>query len=682
MRRLAALLLGLALALPLGPVRAEDVTTLVDSSQTPDVTSPQDGGTAGAPASTLPAPAPVETPFFSDAVAAGRLPPVAERLPKAPRVVDLPAMGRETGRPGGVWRMLMGDQRDLRFMTVFSYTRLVVFDEKLNVVPDILQSLDNQDDKVFTLHLRPGHRWSDGQPFTAEDFRFYWENVANDPKLSPSGPVISLLANGKPPKVEVLDPETVRYSWADPNPGFLPAIAAANPTFIFLPAHYLKQFHQRFADKDALAAAVKVNKVSGWVALFERKSRQYRPDNPELPTLDPWRNTTPPPAEQFRFERNPYFHRVDSAGHQLPYFDGATMTLGTPNLIPAKAAAGDSDLQARYLNFEDYTFLKAGEKLHGYKARLWEDGHGAFAALFPNLNAKDATWRALNRDARFRRALSLGINRRDINHVIFFGLARASADTVLPQSPLFSKDLAEDYTGYDVAKANALLDEAGLSRRDTDGTRFLPDGRRAEITVETSGENQLYTDIMELVGSDWAKLGIRAFVHPSHLDIFRQRIASGDTVMSIDQGLDNAVPTAEFEPNALAPTQDSQYQWPGFGLYVQSSGHEGQKIDIPEVQRLEDLWHDWRHADTVAQQRPIWREMLQINADQVFAIGIINGTRQPVVVSNADAQTCPRRGSGPSSRAPTSDCTCPTPSSTPTPARADVMTWDRSATAC
>ena len=617
------------------PARAETLRSLVEMSAAPAIPAAQDDGAAGAPASTLPVPTPVETPFFAAAVAAHKLPPVAERLPAAPRVIDLPAMGRQIGQPGGTWRMLMGDQRDLRFMTVFSYARLVVFDQNLKVVPDILLSLDNQGDKVFTLHLRPGHRWSDGEPFTAEDFRYYWEDFANDRKLSPSGPVQALLANGKPPRFEVIDPQTVRYTWDDPNPGFIPAIAAASPTYIFMPAHYLKQFHQKYADKDQLAAAVKAAKVSGWVALHERKSRQYRVDNPQLPTLDPWRNTTQAPAEQFRFERNPYFHRVDTAGHQLPYFDGTTLTLGTPNLIPAKTAAGEADLQARYLNFEDYTFLKAGEKVHDYSARLWEDGHGAFAALFPNLNVKDPVWRALNRDVRFRRALSLGINRRDINHVIFFGLARESADTVLPQSPLFKPALADAYADYDVDKANALLDEVGLTKRDSDGTRLLPDGRRAEITVETSGENQLYTDIMELIGSDWAKIGIRSFVHPSHLDIFRQRIASGDTVMSIDQGMDNAVPTAEFEPNGLAPTQDSQYQWPEFGLFVQSAGHEGkQPVDMPHVQELEKLWHDWRHASNIKDQRAVWERMLEVNAQQVFAIGVVNGTRQPVVVSN------------------------------------------------
>ena len=606
--------LGLALwAASAAAARADDVTI--------GASAPERGVT------------PLETPWLQAEVAAGRLPPVAERLPRQPRVVDLPAMGRENGVPGGTWRMLMGDQRDLRMMTIYSYTRLVVYDEKLNLVADILESLDNHDDKVFTLHLRDRHRWSDGQPFTTEDFRYFWEDVANNAKLSPSGPGLALLADGKPPIVEVLDPLTIRYSWPEPNPSFLPALAGAQPVYVYMPAHYLKQFHATYADRDKLTAAVKAAKVSSWVALHERMSRQYRPENPALPSLDPWINTTPPPAEQFRFARNPYFHRVDSAGHQLPYFDMATQTLSTTTLIPAKTASGEADLQARYLNFDDYTFLKAAEKVHNYDARLWELGQGAFAALYPNLNARDPVWRALNRDVRFRRALSLGMNRHDINEVVFFGLARESGDTVLPQSPLFKPDYAQAYAVHDPAQANALLDAAGLDKRDPDGIRLLPDGRRAEITVETSGENPLFVDILELIGGDWAKIGIRVFAHPSQLDIFRQRIASGDTVMSIDRGMDNALPTAESEPEALAPTLDSQHQWPQFGLYVQSAGHQGQDIDVPEAKRLADLFHAWRRSSSVGEQRQIWTDMLRINADQCFAIGIVNGTRQPVVVS-------------------------------------------------
>jgi peptide/nickel transport system substrate-binding protein len=98
-----------------------------------------------------------ETPYFASDVAAGKLPPLAARLPQEPRVVNLAALGRKVGKPGGTWRLLMGDQRDLRMMTIYSYARLITFDQNLHIQPDILKSIDIDQDKVFTLHLRAGH---------------------------------------------------------------------------------------------------------------------------------------------------------------------------------------------------------------------------------------------------------------------------------------------------------------------------------------------------------------------------------------------------------------------------------------------------------------------------------------------------------------------------------------------
>ena len=561
--------------------------------------------------------------------------PLAQRLPDHPRVIDLGGMNRTAGKPGGTWRLLMGDQRDLRMITVYSYARLVVFDEKLDLQPDILESLDVRDDKAFTLHLRPGHKWSDGQPFTSEDFRYFWEDVANNPKLYPSGPPAALLANKQPPRFEVLDPLTVRYTWEAPNPGFLPALAAAQPVFIFMPAHYLKQFHGRYADKAALASAVKAAHVKDWSALHERKSRQYRPENPDLPTLDPWMNTTAPPAELFVFKRNPFFHRVDEKGQQLPYFDRVEMSLGTTNLIPAKAASGSTDLQARYLNFEDYTFLKQAENNNDYKVHLWERGEGAYTALMPNLNTTDEVWRKLWRDVRVRRALSIGINRRDLNRVIFFGLARESSNTVLPQSPLYQQAYADAWASYDPVEANRLLDAAGLDKRDAEGFRLLPDGRRADIIVDTAGASTEDADVIELVNDDWIKLGIRCFNHPSQRDVFRLRIQNGAAIMSIGPGLDNGVPSADFEPDGLAPVHESQFQWPRWGLHWESDGHEGDPIDIPEAQQLLDYYRQWRRSTNIEERRAIWHKMLSIYADQVFTIGIVNGTQQPIVVNEA-----------------------------------------------
>ena len=202
------------------------------------------------------------------------------------------------------------------------------------------------------------------------------------------------MVDGKPPVFEVVDKLTVRYSWDAPNPDFLPSLAAAQPLVFLLPAHYMKQFHEKYQDEAKLAELVKANKVKNWVGLHQRMARQYRPENPDLPTLDPWRNTTKPPAEQFVFDRNPFFHRVDENGLQLPYIDQFVLNVSSSSIIPAKTGAGESDLQFTGIDFADYTFLKDAEKRYPVKVNLWKRTQGSRVALLPNLNAADPVWRA------------------------------------------------------------------------------------------------------------------------------------------------------------------------------------------------------------------------------------------------------------------------------------------------
>ncbi|WP_414590892.1 ABC transporter substrate-binding protein [Ancylobacter sp. G4_0304] len=576
----------------------------------------------------------LEPPMFVDKVRVGELPPVADRLPDPPRVIDVKARGGEVGRYGGTLRMLMGDPRDIRMVTIYGYARLVVFDENGRLVPDILEKVDVEESRVFTFHLRRNHRWSDGHPFTAEDFRYWWEDVANNERFNPGGPPMQMVVDGEPATFEVIDAATVRYSWSKPNPGFLPALAAAQPFIIAMPAHYMRQFHQRYADPLKLSALVKLERVKDWGALHDRMARSYRPENPELPTLGPWVPLTNPPAEFFVFRRNPFFHRVDETGRQLPYIDKITVSIGTSSLIPAKVGAGGADLQARYLRFDNYTFLKEGEERSNYTVRLWEQGIGAYVAIVPNLNVKDPGWRDVLRDVRVRRALSVGINRRDINQVIFFGLGHEGANTVIPGSALYDSKYDTAWAQYDPALANRLLDEAGLDKRDEDGIRLLPDGRRAEITVETAGESTEETDILELVGDDWRKIGIKLHVRGTQRDLLRRGVIAGNVKMSVWQGLDNALASPEMSPVELAPSNSMQFQWPLWGQYADSGGREGEKPALPAAAELSDLAERWRQSKTGEEREAIWRRMLEINADQVFTIGVINRTSQPVVVSN------------------------------------------------
>ncbi len=580
-------------------------------------------------------PAKLLEPFFlGHSVAAGDLPPVTERVPETPSVVTLNGEGQSLGRYGGDLHLLMGKPKDVRMMMVYGYARLVAYDAELKIVPDILERLDVREGREFTLHLRKGHRWSDGYPFTADDFRYYWEDVAGNAELSPFGLPRVLLIDGERPRFQVVDETTVRYTWSRPNPYFVPALAAAAPLFIYRPAHYLKRFHIRYADPATLRRQMRKAGMRNWAGLHKSKDRQYRSDNPRLPTLQPWVNRSRPPSERFIFTRNPYYHRIDTAGRQLPYIDRVIITLGSTRMIPAKTGAGDADLQARYLRFDNYTFLKESEKRNGFTVRLWRTTKGAQKALYPNLNAADPVWRAVLRDARFRRALSLAIDRHEINQVVYFGLAREGANTVLPESPLYKAHYQTAWGQFDVARANALLDDMGLTRRTGDGIRLLPDGRPLVIIVDTAGESTEETDILELIHDSWLKAGIKVYPKPAQREVFRNRVFAGQTIMSIWAGLANGIPTPNMSPEELAPTTKQQLQWPKWGQFLETGGKAGEAPDMAPVRELVELNTAWRRATSMAARERIWHRMLEIHSQQVFTIGIVNSALQPVVISN------------------------------------------------
>ena len=559
----------------------------------------------------------------------GKLPPVDKRLPQKPLVVTLGEAGTSIGAYGGTLNTLAGRSRDTRLFVIYGYARLAGYDRHLNIVPDILEALEVQEGRIFTLHLRKGHRWSDGEPFTAADFRYYWEDVANNRELSPSGPPRDLMVDGEPPKFEVLNDTTLRYTWSKPNPHFLPRLAGASPLFIFRPAHYLKQFHKKYSERVRREEAEGTAKRK-WSAVHNRMDNLYEGDNPDLPTLQPWHNTTRPPADRFVAVRNPYFHRVDEKGRQLPYIDRFVLAIADSKLIAAKAGAGDADLQARDLNFNNYTFLKQGEKTNGYRTLLWRAARGSHIALFPNLNVNDPVWRALLRDVRFRRALSLAIDRSLVNQVLYFGLAIEGNNTVLEASPLYRAEYRTDWAKYDRRQANQLLDELGL-KRGADRMRKLPDGRPLEIIVETAGESTEETDVLQLIRETWREVGIKLFSKPSQRTAFRNRVFAGETVMSIWFGLENGLPAPDTSPDELAPTSQQQLQWPKFGEYYDTGGKKGETPDIAEVKELAQLYRDWAAAQTTEERALIWGKMLRIHVDQQYVIGIVTGVPQPVI---------------------------------------------------
>jgi len=584
-----------------------------------------------------------DVPMWKDKVASGALPPLSERLPEKPMIVDLGAEDKVTGKYGGDLRLLMGKAKDIGQMTVYSYARVVGYAPDYTIQPDIAESYEVNEGREFTFKLREGHKWSDGYPLTSEDFRYFWEDMVSNEILGRKGVPTDMLVQGEGPSFEVIDELTFKYTWKKPNPAFLPALAGPSPLYIYRPAHYMKQFHEKYADKDKLDALVEEAKVKDWGGLHTRKQRQRRPENPDLPSLQAWRNITPPPSTRFIFERNPFYHRVDNDGRQLPYIDRVIMNIVSKDVIPAKAGSGETDLQARYLRFDNVPFLKLGEDVGNYSTYLWTFGKGAQIALFPNLNVNDPEWNKLMQNTLFRRALSMGIDRDEINEVIYFGLASPSSNTVIPQSELYMEDIAQMWAMYDPDQSNKILDELGLDKRDTDGVRLLSDGRRAEIIVESAGESTEETDVLELIKEQYQTLGLKLFTRASQRDIFRNRAYQGETLISISSGLNNGLANPEMSPEELAPTAQPQLQWPKWGQHNETNSKAGEAPNLPKVQEQLALYNQWMVSPSMHEKKEVWQKMLKNYSDEVFSIGIVNNSRQPVVVSN-DLRNVPEDG--------------------------------------
>jgi len=553
-------------------------------------------------------------------------------------IVDLASRDRKIGKQGGKLRTLISKGKNIRYMVVWGYARLIGFDENYNLKADILESFEQENDRVFTLRLRKGHKWSDGHPFTTEDFRYWWEDVANNAELAPAGPPRYMLANEKPPAVDIVDAQTIRFTWEDPNPQFLTLLAAARPPFIYRPAHYMKKVHGDYADLEKLQPMIEAKGARNWAQLHNKLDNMYKNDNKKLPTLQPWINKTGKKAQRYEMQRNPYFHRFDKAGQQLPYIDTIEMTVSAASLFPAKVSTGEVDLLAAGLGFPSIAILKQGEERNGYQARLWPTGAASHIALYPNLNYHDEGWREVLRDVRFRRALSLAVDRNIINQTLYFGMGMQYGNGVLNGSPFFEEKHSNAFAKFDTNKANALLDEMGLTKKRGDGVRLMADGRPLEIIIETMGEREEEIDALQIISETWRDIGIKLIARPSDRNILRQRAYAGQTMMTVGKGWDNGVPTATTSPLALAPTEQDNLIWPQWGQYFQTSGQSGSSPDMKEAQRLLELYLAWQSGalpdGTEISREDIWKQMLAIHAEQQYIIGIVSQAPQPVVVSN------------------------------------------------
>ena len=427
-----------------------------------------------------------EAPMLARLVARGKLPPVEERLPENPLVLQpIESIGRYGGtvQSGMIAKGLNEEMNRIMGMEKFLFydaagTRIVP-----SVAEDWRQS---EDGRRLRIHLRRGMRWSDGHPFTAEDVRFYWEDLNAHPDVFPF-PDPDLVVNGKPIRFQVLDPHTVLFRFDDPYHRLLEIVASAFSRFAggvfgeflwgpYAPAHYLKQFHPRYVSPEDLQRKVRESQQEDWVGLM--KLRNNYALNTQLPVLMPWRTVQARDSSAWILERNPYFWEVDTEGNQLPYIDRWVLTKAADReVVNLRAIAGEYDFQFRGLDLQNLpVFLEHAEE-ENYNIHLDPSLSRMLFGCYFNLAWEgDAEISRLLRNANFRRALSLGLRRSQFSDAFYFSLASPGAagpGSAHLEHP--GKSYLTLWSTYDPDRANAMLDNLGLEGA---GRRRIPDPKR------------------------------------------------------------------------------------------------------------------------------------------------------------------------------------------------------------
>ncbi len=571
-----------------------------------------------------------EAPALAKLVEEGKLPPVEERLPDEPAVVE-PV--EEIGEYGGTWRRAAISPNDTRINDRMGYEPLVRWArDGETIIPNLCTSWEiGEDGKVYTFHLRKGVKWSDGEPFTADDIMFWYEDVLLDEDLTPTFPAW-LSPDGVPGKVEKVDDYTVKFIFASPYSLFLEYLSGPD-TGVFLfnyPKHYLKQFHPKYTAEEDLTALAKEAGFEFWYQLFGDKATPWM--NPDLPTLRPWVLRSGPTAVRIVAERNPYYWKIDPQGNQLPYIDKVAWDIvQDTQMAVMKAVQGELDMQGRHMSLADYTLLAENAERGKYDVYLWNEGK-AGTTLYINQNYQDdETIVELLRNLDFRKALSLAINRDEINQLIYLGMA-APCYAMFPYESLRDSSSIRMLYEYDPTEANRLLDNLGLDKRDKDGYRLLPDGKTLQLTLLVGLGYPMHPDVAELVKLYWEKVGIKTGLDIVAQDLWWTRVqASNYQVLPHYLEFCEGFLDWSYSSISIVPCRALTYWAPLWGLWYESLGKAGEK-PTGDALKLQELFSKLIATYIPAERDSIAEEILEIWAHNLWAIPTAGGYKIPIVV--------------------------------------------------
>jgi peptide/nickel transport system substrate-binding protein len=573
-----------------------------------------------------------------------QLPPVATRLPDEPLVI---APYFETGKYGGTLKGLSkGTESGTSDLLSIRHVNLVRYHDDLKtIVPNVAKGWQWKDDFTeLTVFLRKGHKWSDGQPFTAEDIVFWYEDLILNKDVYQKTPDRWLFA-GKTMKVTALDNHTVKFSFPVPTPGILNRFAVdyGQP---FQPKHFLMKFMTKYnPEAEALAkekglknAAELLNKYYGgsdWKDVPTPLLSGF--DTQVVPTLEA-HIVVEDSATGRHMVANPFFHMVDTAGNQLPYINEIDeQYVKDKEVQNLKITNGEVTFKQQAVFIEDFPLLKENEGRGNYQVDLAPAlGENVFYGF--NTTVKDPVLREIFNDLRFRQAMSLALNREEINEIVFLG--QGTPMQSMPAEPAtvsFVTDQQKNaFIEYDPEKAKSLIKEIGLKDKDNDDILERPDGKPFVIRLIYSNQGAP-VKLHELVRDYWGDIGIRIDLKEVSSDEYRAAANNNDLEVTTWKNDGVSAPTISQDFTAFVPPFGDYFN-PGNGFgwaaWKTSGGKEG--IEPPaDVKKLYSLAEKFiQYPLNTSESNKIATEIMDIHVKHLWKIGTVGEIVNPIVHRN------------------------------------------------
>jgi peptide/nickel transport system substrate-binding protein len=554
------------------------------------------------------------------------LPPVAERLPENPMVLD-PI--ESIGKYGGLWRTgMIGGQDSTWMEKIVGSEYLVRWDAAWSeILPNAAESYEMSDDaRSFTFTLRKGMKWSDGEPVTTEDVRFFAEDIEANEDLDPSTPT-------NPWTVEVVDEQTFTVTFEQANGLFLQETASPRgPGWLRYPAHYLKQFHKDY-NTDTLDQLIADNKAADWVELFQMMGMQVPGTptnaqwlNPDLPRLHAWKLDVPyGESTQVTFSRNPYYWKVDTEGNQLPYVDEVRFEVFQDNeVLLLRASNGEIDFHARHITTNTNKPVLAENREKGdYDFFDLTQSLMNTAVFSLNQVHKNEAMREVFANRDFRLGLSHAINRQEIIDVVYVGQGEPWHLAPRVETPFYNETLAKLGTEFDIDQANELLDGV-LPDKGGNGMRLLPSGEELIVIIEVSGDTDpAFVDTANMVSTYWNAVGVNSQVKAEDRSLLYSRKEANEHDCVVWQG-DGGLNDAMLDPRWYIPFQEeANYGVPWAYWYQGLAGTDAEPVEPPEdVKAALALYDDLKATGDPAAQNEIMAQILAAAEELFVAIGI------------------------------------------------------------